>query len=77
MDTNFDSVKAHDDQEVSVSLLKKYNISSIPVTTDDSSLVGIITFDDIIDVIKEETTEDIQGWLLSGLWMSNILKRVI
>lgn len=66
MDTNFVSVKAHDDQEVSVSLLKKYNISSIPVTTDDSSLVGIITFDDIIDVIKEETTEDIQGMAAVG-----------
>ena len=34
-------------------------MSTFPVTTDDGRLVGIITFDDIIDVIEEETTEDI------------------
>ena len=34
-------------------------MSTLPVTTDDGRLVGIITFDDIIDVIEEETTEDI------------------
>lgn len=59
MDTNFVSVTTHDDQEEVAQVFKKYDMSTLPVTTDDGRLVGIITFDDIIDVIEEETTEDI------------------
>jgi magnesium transporter len=60
MDTDFVSVKTNDDQEEVAAIFKKYDINTIPVTTEDGHLVGIITVDDILDVIEEETTEDIQ-----------------
>lgn len=48
----------HDQEEVS-RLVARYNLLAIPVVTDRNKLVGIITVDDIIDVISEEATEDI------------------
>lgn len=60
METDFVSVMTTDDQEVVASIFKRYDLNAIPVTTQDSRLVGIITVDDIIDVIDEEATEDIQ-----------------
>lgn len=53
-------VKATDDQEVAAEIMKKYDLSVIPVVNTQDRLVGIITADDIIDVIQEEATEDIQ-----------------
>ena len=46
------------DQEEVASLIKKYNILALPVVNNDKKLVGIITVDDIIDVIQDEATED-------------------
>lgn len=54
------SVNTHDDQEYIAELFKKYNFLSLPVVDNESRLVGIITIDDIVDVIEEETTEDFQ-----------------
>jgi len=48
-----------DREEVS-SLIKKYDLLSIPVVDEEKRMVGIITIDDIIDVIEDEVTEDIQ-----------------
>lgn len=53
-------VKATDDQEVAAEIMKKYDIAVIPVVNTQNRLVGIITADDIIDVIQDEATEDIQ-----------------
>lgn len=53
------SVNVHEDQEVVANLVSKYDILAIPVVDDFKSLVGIITVDDVIDVIHEEATEDI------------------
>lgn len=53
-------VRATDDQEVAAEITKKYDLSVIPVVNHQDRLVGIITADDIIDVIQEEATEDIQ-----------------
>ncbi|MEA1927572.1 MAG: magnesium transporter [Candidatus Auribacterota bacterium] len=47
------------DQEEAAQLVKKYDLSVIPVINDDGILVGRITADDIIDIIDEETSEDI------------------
>ncbi|NMA74261.1 MAG: magnesium transporter [Bacteroidales bacterium] len=59
MDTNVISVVTTEDQEVVADLFMKYDLSSMPVTDQENRLVGIITVDDIMDVIVDETTEDI------------------
>ncbi len=53
------SVNTHDDQEVVAELFKKYDLLAMPVVDHENRLVGIITIDDIVDVIEEENTEDI------------------
>ena len=60
METNVLSVNTHDDKEDVAQLLNKYDLSAIPVVVGDSRLVGIVTFDDAMDVIEEETTEDFE-----------------
>lgn len=54
------SVSTTDDQEVIASIFKKYDFLSLPVVDHENRLVGIITIDDVVDVIEEEATEDIQ-----------------
>ena len=53
-------VKTNTDQEVVAHKFKKYDINIIPVVDSENKLVGIITIDDIVDIIDEETTEDIE-----------------
>lgn len=60
MDSDVITVMTSDDREVVANVFKKYDYSVIPVVNDEEKLIGIITADDIIDVIYEETTEDIQ-----------------
>ena len=52
-------VTDYTDQEEAASMVSRYDVSAIPVTDKDHHLVGIITVDDIIDVIEEEATEDV------------------
>lgn len=47
-----------DQEEVSI-IIKDYDLLAVPVVTNDEKMIGIVTVDDIIDVIEEETTEDI------------------
>lgn len=54
------SVKTMDDQEFAAQLFKKYDLMSMPVVDNENRLVGIITVDDIVDIIEQENTEDIQ-----------------
>lgn len=58
MKTNFISVNTYSDQEKVAALFKKYDLLSVPVVDQENRLVGIITIDDIVDVIDEENTED-------------------
>lgn len=58
METDVTSVTTDTDQEVVAKLVARYNYLAIPVTDDANRLVGIVTVDDVIDVIKEEATED-------------------
>lgn len=54
------TVKTTDDQEVIANNFKKYDLLAMPVIDKEERLIGIITIDDIVDVIEEETTEDMQ-----------------
>lgn len=58
METNFVSVHTLDDQEEVANIFRKYDLIAVPVVDNENRLVGIITVDDIVDIIEEENTED-------------------
>lgn len=58
------SVTTLDDQETVAAIAKKYDLLSVPVVDKENRLVGIITIDDIIDIIDEEATEDFEKMAL-------------
>ena len=60
METNVISVNTHEDKEDVAQMFSKYDLSALPVVDGENRLVGIITFDDAMDVIEEETTEDFE-----------------
>lgn len=60
METNIISVHTHMDQEEVGNLFRKYDLLAMPVVDQENRLVGIITIDDIIDIIEYENTEDFQ-----------------
>ena len=60
METNVLSVNTHEDKEDVAQMFSKYDLSAVPVVDGDDRLVGIITFDDAMDVMEEEATEDIE-----------------
>lgn len=53
-------VSTNTDQEVVAKKMQKYDLNVIPVVDSEKRLVGIITIDDIVDIIEDETTEDIE-----------------
>jgi len=59
------SIHADADQEQAAQLVTRYNLLAIPVVDDDHRMVGVITVDDVIEVINEEATEDI--YYMAGL----------
>ncbi len=59
METNVVSVETFTDQEEIALKFKKYDFLSLPVVDKENRLVGIVTIDDVIDIITEEATEDI------------------
>lgn len=63
-DAQLISVNTHDDREYVADIVKKYDLLSVPVVDGENRLVGIITVDDIVDVIEEETTEDFEKMAL-------------
>ena len=65
MSTNFVSVDTLSDQEEVAKTLSKYSLLALPVVDKDSRMVGIVTFDDAMDVIEDETTEDME--LMGGI----------
>ena len=78
MNTQVVAVTAGTDQEECARLISKYNLLALPVITENRKLIGVITVDDVIDVIEDETTEDIQrlggaipletSYLNTGTW---------
>ena len=83
VNTDFVFVKADLDQEDVADLISQYNLTTIPVVDDNMRLLGRITVDDIIDVIEEESTEDIlkisgvsEDEELSGNWKDAVKSRL-
>ncbi|MBQ9521258.1 MAG: magnesium transporter [Oscillospiraceae bacterium] len=60
MERNFIYVRTMDDQEAVARALSRYDFLALPVVDKEERLVGIVTVDDAIDVLQEETTEDIE-----------------
>jgi len=61
IDEDLRRVHATDDQEEVARMFERYNLLAVPVLDDNDRLVGVITFDDIVDVIEEEAEEDIKA----------------
>jgi magnesium transporter len=59
MDTQVVSVQAMQDQEEAAGVMKHYDLQALPVINQNSQLVGVISHDDILDVLVDESTEDI------------------
>jgi len=60
MDSNVIYVDAYEDKEFVAETFQKYDLMALPVVDKEERLVGIVTFDDAMDVIQEENTEDIE-----------------
>ncbi len=63
--TNLISVTTHTDKEEAARMLSKYNFLALPVVDGENRMVGIVTFDDAMDVMEEEATEDME--LMGGM----------
>lgn len=59
-DDRFVSLNAYDDQEVAVEMFIEHDRVALPVTDTNGTLLGIVTFDDVMDVQEKESTEDFQ-----------------
>ena len=68
MITNLISVTTHTDQEEVARMFSRYNFLALPVVDGENRLVGIVTFDDAMDVMEEEATEDME--LMAGMMPS-------
>lgn len=60
METHIITAKTLDDKEDVANKFNKYDLIALPVVDDENRLVGIVTFDDAIDVLQDEATEDIE-----------------
>ena len=65
MITNLISVTTHTDQEEVARMLSKYNFLALPVVDGENRMVGIVTFDDAMDVMEDEATEDME--IMAGM----------
>ena len=59
MERDVISVKANTDQEEAVRIVKRYDLLALPVVDDGNRLLGVITYDDSLDILEDEATEDI------------------
>lgn len=85
MDREVISVHTGTDQEECARLMSRYDLLGLPVVDDEGKLVGVITVDDLVDVLQEEATEDLQRfggaqplgrpYMSSGV-LANVNKRV-
>ncbi len=69
MESNLITVTTHTDQEEVARTMSKYNLLAIPVVDGDNRMVGIVTFDDAMDVMEDETTEDME--IMAGMTPSD------
>jgi magnesium transporter len=66
MHTNITIVNVNDDKEAVAKELADYDLIAIPVIDDSNKLIGIVTHDDVVDVINEEHTEDVYRYAAAG-----------
>ena len=82
MEREIVSVPVNMDQEDVAKLMSQYNLPTLPVVDKERMLIGRITFDDILDVMEEETTEDILSFAgvsddqLKGGWFNSVKSRI-
>src|ERR1700709_1708170 len=83
VNTDFIYVKAELDQEDVAGLISQYNLTTIPVVDDEMKLLGRVTVDDIIDVMEQESTEEMlkisgvsEDEELSGNWKDAVKSRL-
>ena len=69
METNVISVSTQADQEEVAQMLSKYNFLALPVVDGENRMVGIVTFDDAMDVMQDEATEDME--IMGGMTPSD------
>lgn len=69
METNVISVNTHTDQEEVARMFSKYDFLALPVVDAESRMVGIVTFDDAMDVMEDEATEDME--IMGGMTPSD------
>ncbi|MGI5888454.1 MAG: magnesium transporter [Oscillospiraceae bacterium] len=60
MDDNVISIGTLTDQEDAAKMFQKYDLTAMPVVDNENRMVGIITIDDVVDIMQEEVTEDIE-----------------
>ncbi len=60
MNDNVISINTMTDQEEAAQMFQKYDFTVLPVVDNEDRMVGIITIDDVVDIIEEEATEDIE-----------------
>lgn len=63
MDRKVIYLVAETDQEEAIKIFEKYDLISLPITDKDKHLLGVVTFDDILDTVREEHTEDFTKFL--------------
>ncbi len=86
METNIISCKTVDSAEEAAHKIERYGLIALPVTDNENRLVGIVTFDDAMDVIKEETDDEFMkmaavaplddGYLKTSVW-THAKKRIV
>ena len=59
MDRDFVTCNVNDDQEEVANMFKRYDLTAMAVVNNENKIIGIITIDDVVDIIVEEATEDI------------------
>ena len=74
METNLVSVRVSDDREQVAKDMARYDLLAVPVVDDNNRLVGIITHDDVIDVVVQEATEDAHRMGAVGPMAENYLQ---
>lgn len=83
VEVNFVKVHVDMDQEEVAKIISKYNLAAVPVVDSSDKLIGRITFDDVMDVLEEESTEDIlriagvsEDEELRGTWINAVKSRL-
>ncbi|HOD88860.1 MAG TPA: magnesium transporter [Bacteroidales bacterium] len=77
IDSKFVALNVMDDQETAIKAFTDYDRVALPVVNDDGVLLGIVTFDDIMDVAEEESTEDFHKFGSIQSAITNPLKETI